>query len=415
MNLRYLLNCTSIIFITNGWAQECITQITEEASMSAVQEQKQTISQTPEELCLHKFRQGDDAIRSKCMAGYNAPAEINVGKDVNFYSDVSYTFWFIHEHGLLIATNAVLDGVKAYLSPSTNQFFLPYKYHSGFKVGVGLVASNEWNIHAEYTWVRATTANSADAPMSPTLTAGTATATSGTSVWSFSDWLVQSTSSGQPLSASSISASWHLSTDILDLTAGRPFYQGQSLTVSPYLGLRGIWIRQMMSIKATEAPGMFVGDPGLPVGSAPAQPITSTSLSNCWGVGPIIGCNIDYLLGYGFRVESDIAGSLPYTRYTTISRKEDRASTSFNPGPYFGGASDLSEVRPMAQAGLGLGWGWYTPQQGFHIDFTASYDFLYFWNQNVFRLIVGNALAGSASISNDMFFHGLTIKSRFDF
>ena len=238
-------------------------------------------------------------------------------------------------------------------------------------------------------------------------TAGTAFALTGTPVLLVSDWFLNGSTVGQALSASNITSTWEYAVDLADLTVSRPFYQGANLSLTPFAGIRGASIRQSMRVKLTEASGLF---------STPTpQPIFSRNHSHSWGIGPRFGGNASYLLPQGFRFEGDLAGSLLYTRYTKVGHSEDPASTTFNTGPYVASLSDYGCVRAMAEAGLGLGWGCYLNCHKYHIDFLASYDFTYMWNQNMMRKLLDDILEGTGPSSADLYFHGLTVAGRFDF
>lgn len=67
---------------------------------------------------------------------------------------------------------------------------------------------------------------------------------------------------------------------------------------------------------------------------------------------------------------------------------------------------DYGCLRPMAELGIGLGWGRY---------FLVSYDFTYMWNQNMMRKLLDDTLTGTASNASDLYFHGLTITGRLEF
>src|SRR5690606_29712416 len=88
-----------------------------------------------------------------------------------------------------------------------------------------------------------------------------------------------------------MTANWNVKFDSLDLSLSRPFYQGQRLTVTPFTGLFGVFVRQQFDINAylAETPA--------------AAPDYSNNSSRGWGVGPEVGSNFNWLLGNGFRIE----------------------------------------------------------------------------------------------------------------
>jgi hypothetical protein len=75
---------------------------------------------------------------------------------------------------------------------------------------------------------------------------------------------------------------------------------------------------------------------------------------------------------------------------------------------------DYNCAPPVADINLGLGWGMKLYQK-YHIDFAASYDFSYFWRQNMMRNMLDKTWEGVASGNNDLYFQGLTLTGIFRF
>ena len=361
--------------------------------------------------------QGEPLPATSFSAGYNTPAVIDVNhKDIGMSSesirmfvDGAFTYWYAGEDGLDLATSAALNSGSLYYGQNAQTLSQSSSYKPGFKVALGIIGDHEWSAKAEYTWYRGT--NQTSSTLSgTTLTAGTPTSTaaSGTSVWAVDDWFLQSSSTGQALSGSTVSSSWHLAMDIADAVFSRPFYTGRAVTVSPFAGLRSAWIRQSMTVNLTEDPSIFGG-------SISTQPIQSRNSSNSWSIGAIMGCESKWLLPMGFRFQGDASASLLYTQYTSIKHSEDVAATTFNAIPYTISITNYNTVRPMADLGLGMGWGKYLGDGDYHLDFSADYSFMVFWSQNMFRKLIDHNLSGTGSTPGDLFLHGLTITARFDF
>lgn len=351
---------------------------------------------------------------------YNAPAAINTGhkvEDTNFFIDAAFTYWFAGEDGLKVASTGVYSsGTGAfYFAQNTKTLNQSFDYKPGFKVGLGIIGSHEWVFQAEYTWFRGTNTKHSSSLSATALvpTAGTVAAPNGINVWVVDDWFLQGTGLGQALAGSSVSSSWRLAMDIADAVVGRPFYQGKCVTISPFAGLRSAWIRQKMNVKLTEAASLFNGT-ALPVVSAPLQPIESRNKSHSWSIGPRVGLDGQLLLPRGFRFEGNFAASLLFTQYD-IHHSEDIGSTAFNLGPYTANVRNYNCLRPEADLGLGIGWGKYIYGRDYHIDFSADYDFMYFWGQNVMRQSLDNTLTGTGPAAGDLYLHGLTFTVRFDF
>lgn len=361
-----------------------------------------------------QFKQGEPIPEG--VGNFSLPAVYDVRKcgRLSGFLDISFIYWYLREEGLGVALNGVLNTGKTYLTSPISNCPLAFSYHPGFKISGGLVIDHEWKVDAEYTWIRSCVSHTAAAPSSPTISAGISTnlVPSGTPIWSVTDWFLQGTSGGQEIPASQIKTVWRLNVDIVDLMAGRPYYQGRLFTLSPSVGLRAMWLRQQFEVDLTQSSEVFGVANGLPY-LEPGQPIRSINYLHSWALGPRFATNCNFLLPIGFRFEGDLAFSILYTQYTA-THKEDVASTAFS-GPIYASFRHFGYLRPVAETGLGIGWGKYCGRDAsYHIDFLAAYDFTFLWNQNVMRTLLDD-FRGTSPASGNLFFHGLTLTGRFDF
>lgn len=358
------------------------------------------------------FQQGERLSPEKYPAAYNAPAvtclQTPSGRwfpDV--FVDLSFIYWRAEEDGLDLANSAALlsngavppQQIIATGTPDSVVFSQENEYSPGFKVGIG-TDFHEWATRLEYTWVRQTTTDSRAAPVS---------SLGGIPVWMVvNNWIQQASSvTGQALSATHISSKWHLGVDLLDLEVSRPYYEGRNLTIAPFMGLRAAWIRQSLTLTAT-IPSTLVVNPS-------GNPVVSRNHSNSWALGPRVGLGANCLLSRGFRLEGNAAGSLLFTQYTTIGHSENNTSATGVPATMSTTITDYDCVRPVAELGLGFGWGRYLHNQRYHIDFSLTYDFTLFWQQNMIRKLVDQAVIGSGAAAGNLDLHGLTLTGRFDF
>jgi hypothetical protein len=320
------------------------------------------------------------------------------------YFDGSFLYYYAREEGLDLANSGqiVNPSGSTYLTTSSvsNGAILSqtFNYQPAFKAGLG-ANFYEWIVSAEYTWIRQTTRTNRSAPAPvPIVT--------GIGAWVANNWFEQANATtGQGLAGSAISSKWRLVMDIIDLTAGRPFYEGQNLTISPFFGFRAAWIRQKINVTLDPSP-LLTG-------------ITSTSVesknkSNCWGIGPRTGFGASCLLGMGFRLEGDAAVSLLYTSFTHIKHKESSAYASL-PGTIGVSQNQTNVIRPELELGCGFGWGTYFFDQQYHIDLSAGYDFSIFWEQNMIRKVLDQTVTGVGSAANNLYLHGLNVSGRIDF
>jgi len=353
------------------------------------------------------FQEGDVLPKKQYPAAYNASSQVSLennkgGPLPDIFVDGSFLYYHADEEGLDLATSAGLaseiGGFFVVATSNSKTAFQEFKYKPGFKVGIG-ARFCEWTLAAEYTQLRQTTKTNRKAP-APNLFGAFG-------VWILNDWFQQISPVGQAISATSLNSKWHLSIDLADLTLSRPFYEGRNLSVSPFFGLRGAWIRQNMKV------GIFI--PTELISNQVSDETVSRNSSSSWAVGPRAGLEADCLLGKGFRLQGALAGSLLFTQYTHVTHKENVANSAAIPSSLRSRYTNYNCLRPIGEIGLGIGWGSYFSGQKCHIDFSAAYDFLVFWDQNMIRKLLDSVTGGIGASSGNLNLHGLTLTARLDF
>jgi hypothetical protein len=339
----------------------------------------------------------------QCPAAYNLPASIRVchpcGWADGFFIEASYLYWFAGEDGLELGWNGIyFPADTPPFNVKTQILSQPFEYQSGFEIGAGL-RNNDWVLSGTYTWIRNSTAQNSTAPLDES-------GLGGLGVWIVAPWFLQLAPDGGSLFGAQVQSNWCLRMDLADLSLSRPYYQGRTLTLLPYGGLRAAWIRQKMDVSLLLPAGLDT--------ATPSTPIHSSTHSQCWAIGPRFGTEAHALLGSGFRLEGNLALSVLFTEYTKVYHSEDPAATNFIfPIPSIQRRNQTA-LRPVLETGLGLGWGGYCCSNRAHFDFSADYDFSLWWNQNVMRQLV-NSIWNETPANGDLYLHGLTLTGRFDF
>jgi hypothetical protein len=366
------------------------------------------------------FFQGEEISDNRYAAGYNAAAKPYL-KDKypnnkynewisNLTLDVAFTYWYAAQDGMDLATSADLTLTGAAESDVTfNNGAVPlmqsFEYNPGFQIAAGW-GNEEWEMKTRYTWFRQTNEQSSSAPTDQVVSGSLG-------VWYVSDWFAQAVGThDNNISATSLSSSWKLGMDIVDMVGGRPYYQSKRIVINPFGGVRLAWIRQSLRLKAT-VPSQAIFATAESNTLAP-QPIVSHNRSNSWGLGPVFGAKGFCLLGKGFRLEGNGGLSVLFTQYTTLSHSEDSAVAGSTPSVYKFEQTNYNTVRPAANLALGLGWAKYFNNEKYHFDFSADYEFNVLWNQNMLRSFAQEFTLGTYA-SNDLFLHGLTLNGQFQF
>jgi hypothetical protein len=348
------------------------------------------------------FNPGDLPPKGQFSEAYNPSADIQIKRtDGSWRPDtsvqLSFLYYFASEDGLDYAESADLVSAGV-VSPSNSRLLKQsFDYQPAFKVGLGTKAW-DWDLNAEYTWIRQTNHVHKTAPVpSPNL---------GTGIWFIDSWFVLSNrSTGQSLAATEVRSKWNLSMDLADLSLSHSYYFARRLTIAPLFGMRGAWIRQKVNV-TLDLPPQGVANQ--------LNEVYSHNSSNSWAVGPRAGLQANLLLGKGFRVQGDVYGSLLFTEYTTIKHSE-KVSHPNDPSVIKIKEKDYECIRPIAEMGLGVGWGSYFNKDRFHFDFSANYDFNIFWSQNMIRKLVDETFTSVSASPGDLFLHGLNLTASFDF
>jgi hypothetical protein len=317
------------------------------------------------------FEQGHAVKESEMTNGYNASARIDVNGAWDVFINGSYILWQPKQSGLGIAVNVPVSAVN-----QGSEVKLDFDYHSGFKVAFGTNLNHDnWMAIVEYTRLHTRDHVSASAD--------------GVTYNLFSNWEIR-----DPFTSfTSVTGHWNFGYDMIDLSFGRPCYVGTHLTFKPFFGLRGGWIDQHLDSQCSSATNL----------------LNSWNKSDSWLVGPRAGVGMNWLLGAGFRMLANAAGSLNYQEF------KDRHTEVLNNVTRMTIVDENHVVAPNMEGDLGLGWGTYFDNSNWHFDLLASYHFEVYWNQNDMRRIRDEVLAGSYSKPGTLGMQGLTVTAQLDF
>lgn len=352
--------------------------------------------------------------KPECMQpGYAMPAAIEIPKGWNTFVTASYLYYEAIQGGMDLAvpveatiTGEVISDAE-YSALGYPVLVQDFGFKSGFQVGLGWISSNDhWLLYAEYTWLHGTTQTNATAP-TPNVTSINGFAVPQSGVWNPSSWYQGRyfTNTYTPF----ISSTWNYKIDLVDLQVSRPYYASPRITIDPFFGLRGAFIRQNLDLNSTEL-------------SYDSDEIFSSVweanyASHANGIGPRFGANGNCYLGYGIKLIGNAAASLLFTGYHV---SQDVISPDADtPLPVRTTLKDFSSLRPNLDISLGIGWDTYSYCQKFHWNIEAVYDFSIFWEQNMMRYLADLVSSYYYGISSgspaSLYLQGLVIKTGFNF
>jgi hypothetical protein len=365
------------------------------------------------------LEQGHEASTRQLMNGYSAPARIEVRGTWDVYATGSFLYWQAGQENMeigIISRNSPEEG-KADDTPFQTSYVNHmdvtnpnFTYRPGFKFGIGANLDwDNWDAYAEYTWFHGSI-GSGVSPL-PATSTGSVVPPNGEYLYP-----IQGAPGGMAsLFFSNAEQSWSLKMDFLDLSLSRSYYSGTRLTVRPFFGVRGAWIRQTLD---TEYVGSTSYSNSAPTSSNGWLKAIVNNQSAAWGIGPRTGFESNWLLGYGTRFIGNASGDILYTRY---SLHQDQQAAYFSAqdvaDPITSNAAvsqTIDYLRAHTDFELGIGWGTYFDNNNWHIDLSATYGFQIFWDQNMFRNFE-DSYAQSFAPNGNLYIHGLTMTANFDF
>ena len=333
------------------------------------------------------YTSGDMVKAGQLPGAYNQSASFMCDDGWDVFVTGDYIWWdWAEDVGTHLGLESKGDDT---ITALTNLNLSPAKiapgYASGFQVGIGfnMKGMDDWNFYSEYTWYK----NSGSGSL---------------------DWEANIASPDIDIDID-FSKSISIKYNNVDFLLQRPFYFGKKLTSNFYTGLKALWISKKLEAEAS--------------GTSSALGLISSDLTgfnadikiSSWALGPKFGMDSNWLLGYGFRMLSNVSISALYTRYTKSADIERSGSATLFPDTIFSQVIpltadiDLTEssygtLRPVLETSLGLGWGSYFCDESFRINLSIGYDFNIYWNY----ISVG-------VINGGLYLHGLNVQARFDF
>lgn len=204
----------------------------------------------------------------------------------------------------------------------------------------------------------------------------------------------------------------------LDLEMGRWTYMSPKIAVRPHIGVKAAWIDLQQKIT--------YGLPEIGLDLFSHADFKVKDNSDFRGLGPRIGIDSNWHLGYGFSIKADASFSLLYGHYKA-RHKEDTPD-----GLIVAQISSLDikmkskahGFSPFLNTILGLQWERYINDNKQHLSFSGGYEVQYYWRQNQIEFAedfhTATALNPPFRIqfekrSEDVMFYGLNFQARLDF
>jgi len=332
-----------------------------------------------EDCCLPEYRGGEPLCDDTACGIYTQYAGIQLNCGWNVFAWGEFLYWRPIRTDVWTTVRAenVVQGAP---TVGSQQRLLAFNlgYRPAFRVGIGMLLPcfDDWNLNADYTWYHH--------DFTKTFTA---TAPS---------FLASTTAAGSPLVApiySSIRNKADLGYDIVGLNVQRPNYLGQSVILSPFLGMK--WMRHRETFEQ-DCLNVFTGliDSGV-------------AKIHFDAIGLAAGFDGSWLLCWDLRLigKADVALLYAYNR-----KFLQVINFSFAPTPpelTVNLRQHHKHVDILAKGGMGFGWGSYFCCNRYYVDLSATFDIM----NDVVKLAFDNGMFEGPSTM----FMGLTVRGQFDF
>lgn len=318
--------------------------------------------------------------------------------------DVDGRGWFLSFD--ILYWHAKVGGTEFAYSDNSPAATLPIKGRTkdvdfdwdwGFRVGAGYnFAHDGWDAYLHYTWFDTNGSDSTRAGLNSSVVP-----TKGSSQ------IVATTDNtgNQFLFCDSAKSQYDFDYQALDLELGRAYFISGKLSFRPHWGLKTAWIDQEQVTRYTG---------GSPVDDALGLGVSTVHIKDdCdfWGLGPRVGVESKWHLGYGFSIFGNVSGALLFGHFD-VNHKERWTATEDN---RINLTANRHAFSPTAQLQLGLRYDKYLHDNRQHFGIGLGFESQYWWRQNQMLKIDDAAVLKYERYSDDVSMHGLTIDIRFDF
>ena len=292
----------------------------------------------------------------------------------NIFLTADFLYWMAQLEGLAFARSTTTKKVSGDWSP-------------GFKVGIGsILPHDQWQVFFEYSRIHNHTIKHAGASFYP--------------LWNVGGLLGSAPNS---FTTSSSYALWKQTFNSLDITLGKHFVPSSCTLFFPFLGLKGIYYHQYYNVGYHNvSPGGFLTS---------SSHLLMTTRQRCWGVGILGGFNSEWLLIHDLRLFGDLAIAAVSSHFNN-SRKDflNYINTPTNQITVANAASHCYTVKMMLDFALGFKTDLWFKEDRYHFSMQLGWEMQLWLHQN--QTIV---LLDPSHNQGNLFFQGLTFKTRFDF
>lgn len=302
----------------------------------------------------------------------NPSSRYQVENGWNIFLDTQFLWWIAKGDGLYYAQAGanppLFDGhlhkVKSHFRP-------------GFRLALGgNMEYDEWDILLSWTWFQSNARDHANGSLLP--------------LWATPGVF-------GPLNASSAKAHWWLHYNILDVEMGRSFWVGRHFSLRPFLGIRGGWIDQHLTVRYDYV-------------TTPETDGKIRAHSDFEGVGVRAGIDMRFALLHGWSFYGIASASMLYGFYDCFFHEQ------FESQKIAEARDGFRNALSSGQLALGLRWDTYVHKDRYHFGLYAGWEQNIWFGLNKMNHFMGTLDDGNLEQMNgDIALAGGTFGVRFDF
>lgn len=277
---------------------------------------------------------------------------------------------------------------------------IDFDWDWGLRFGLGYNFEHDgWDLRAQYTWFDTSGSDSTRAGSNSSIIPLRGSST-----------IVQTAanSGNQFLYCASAKSQYDFDYSAIDLELGRAYFISGKLSFRPHWGLKTAWFDQEQIARYTggTVDANNPNDLGLEGNTVHVK-------DDCdfWGLGPRVGLDSKWHLGYGFSIFGNVAGALLFGHFD-VEHKERFSAFSDNRIKL---SANRHAFSPTAQMQLGLRYDKYIHDNTQHIGVGLGFEAQYWWRQNQMLKIDDAQVLKYERYSEDVSMHGLTLDIRWDF
>jgi len=275
-----------------------------------------------------------------------------------------------------------------------------FEWDWGLRVGAGYNFKHDgWDCRAQYTWFDSNGSDStgagANSSIIPLRGSSTIVATATNSNLQF-------------LYCTSAKSQYDFDYSSIDLELGRAYFISGKLSFRPHWGLKTAWFDQEQTTRYT---GGALNPANPNALGLEGNTVHIKDTCDFWGLGPRVGLDSNWHLGYGFSIFGNVSGALVFGHFN-VEHKEHYSVSTDNRIKL---SANKHAFSPTAQMQLGLRYDTYIQNNTQHLGVGLGFEAQYWWRQNQMLKIGDAQVLKYERYSDDVSMHGLTLDFQWDF